>query len=119
GTRPLVAVDADAPAVPAPPEKPTAAVQEAAINRAPDDVMTSAETADLLEALRRRRGQREASPSAPEVIADAATAAERESSPISLFEDFAAGDLPSTDATPEPPTPAPETSSKRRRRNAM
>lgn len=47
----------------------TAAVQEAAIKRAPDASVTSAETADLLEALRRRRGLREAMPSeeAPEV----------------------------------------------------
>lgn len=40
----------------------TAAVQEAAIKRAPDASVTSAETADLLEALRRRRGQREPMP---------------------------------------------------------
>jgi len=39
-----------------------AAVQEAAIKRAPDGAVTSAETADLLEALRRRRGQREPMP---------------------------------------------------------
>ena len=40
----------------------TAAVQEAAIKRAPDQSVTSAETADLLEALRRRRGLREPMP---------------------------------------------------------
>lgn len=40
----------------------TAAVQEAAIKRAPDASVTSAETADLLEALRRRRGLREPMP---------------------------------------------------------
>ncbi|MFT4051850.1 MAG: septation protein SepH [Microbacterium sp.] len=41
----------------------TVAVQEAAIKRAPDASVTSAETADLLEALRRRRGLREPMPS--------------------------------------------------------
>lgn len=41
----------------------TTAVQQAAIKRAPDHAVTSAETADLLEALRRRRGQREPMPS--------------------------------------------------------
>ena len=40
----------------------TAAVQDAAIKRAPDHAVTSAETAALLEALRRRRGQREPMP---------------------------------------------------------
>lgn len=40
----------------------TPAVQEAAIKRAPDQSVTSAETADLLEALRRRRGLREPMP---------------------------------------------------------
>jgi hypothetical protein len=40
----------------------SAAVQDAAIKRAPDAPVTSAETADLLEALRRRRGQRTSAP---------------------------------------------------------
>ena len=56
----------------------TAAVQEAAIKRAPEASVTSAETADLLEALRRRRGQREPMPSEEQ--------AERESSPVALFD---------------------------------
>ncbi|WP_460773764.1 septation protein SepH [Microbacterium sp. GXF7504] len=38
------------------------AAQDAAIKRAPDAPVTSPETADLLEALRRRRGQRAAAP---------------------------------------------------------
>ena len=56
----------------------TAAVQEAAIKRAPDGAVTSAETADLLEALRRRRGLREPMPGdqAPEHAA----------SPVALFD---------------------------------
>ncbi|MEJ3405972.1 septation protein SepH [Rathayibacter sp. YIM 133350] len=44
----------------------TAAVNKAAINRAEEPPKTLSETADLLEALRRRRGEREAAPSAPE-----------------------------------------------------
>ncbi|WP_375384311.1 septation protein SepH [uncultured Microbacterium sp.] len=51
--------DLASPEVPA----PTApAVSQAAIKRAPDAAVTSTETADLLEALRRRRGQREPLP---------------------------------------------------------
>ncbi|ALJ20439.1 septation protein SepH [Microbacterium sp. No. 7] len=61
GPRRTPAPDADA-VVPEAPVPVSAAVQEAAIKRASDDVTTSAETADLLEALRRRRGQREPMP---------------------------------------------------------
>ncbi len=56
----------------------TPAVQDAAIKRAPDHAVTSAETADLLEALRRRRGQREPMPSDD--------TAERPHSPVALFD---------------------------------
>lgn len=60
----------------------TAAVQEAAIKRAPDHAVTSAETADLLEALRRRRGLREPMPgAAPEGVAEEAAPA-----PAALFD---------------------------------
>jgi len=45
---------------------PLASAVEAAIKRAPDAPVTSAETADLLEALRRRRGQREPLPGVPD-----------------------------------------------------
>ncbi len=55
------------------------AVQEAAIKRAPEQVVTSAETADLLEALRRRRGQREPMPE--DEVAPART-----TSPVALFD---------------------------------
>ncbi len=56
------------------------AVQEAAMKRATATPVTSAETADLLEALRRRRGQREPLPGADEL------AAERTHAPVALFD---------------------------------
>ena len=58
--------DIESPEIPAP---AAPAVQEAAIKRADEPVVTSAETADLLEALRRRRGQREPLPGAEEAAA--------------------------------------------------
>ncbi|MFT4135184.1 septation protein SepH [Microbacterium sp.] len=60
------------------PAAPSAA-QDAAINRAPEAEVTSADTADLLEALRRRRGQREAMP-APQGAESPAHA------PVALFD---------------------------------
>ncbi|MEJ1087450.1 septation protein SepH [Microbacterium sp. Mu-80] len=92
-------------------EHSSAAAQAAAARRAPDEHRTSAETADLLEALRRRRGQRESAPVLEEEPAE-------ESSPIALFD---ALDEPE-DETPEAPAQpeAAETSSgRRKRRNAM
>lgn len=74
----------------------TVAVQEAAIKRAPDQSVTSAETADLLEALRRRRGLREPMPTDE--------APERAHSPVALFDalepgyDGAAADAPDDDS---------------------
>ncbi|HYI51333.1 MAG TPA: septation protein SepH [Microbacterium sp.] len=56
------------------------AVQEAAMKRANASAVTSSETADLLEALRRRRGQREPLPG-PEDSASARTHA-----PVALFD---------------------------------
>ena len=56
------------------------AVQEAAMKRASSSSVTSSETADLLEALRRRRGQREPLPGADE------TAASRNHAPVALFD---------------------------------
>ncbi|MFS0867476.1 septation protein SepH [Microbacterium sp. 179-B 1A2 NHS] len=55
------------------------AVQQAAIKRAPDAPVASAETADLLEALRRRRGQRESMPGERR-------AEEPAHSPVALFD---------------------------------
>ena len=57
-----------------------AAVQAAAIKRAPDVPVTSSETADLLEALRRRRGQREPLPGPTETSTRPAGA------PVALFD---------------------------------
>lgn len=61
-------------------ESSPAAVQNAAIKRAPEQSQTSSETADLLEALRRRRGQRSPAPQAHD---DAAPAG---SHPVALFD---------------------------------
>ncbi|MCR2785623.1 MULTISPECIES: septation protein SepH [unclassified Microbacterium] len=76
--RPVEPEDFDAPEVRA---HATPAVQSAAIKRAPDAPVTSSETADLLEALRRRRGQREPLPGTT-----AAAPSPVSSSPIALFE---------------------------------
>ncbi|MBA8816073.1 hypothetical protein FHX48_001146 [Microbacterium halimionae] len=54
------------------------AAQDAAIKRAPDAPSASSETADLLEALRRRRGQREP---APDSSSD-----EQSPAPVALFD---------------------------------
>ncbi|WP_175986232.1 septation protein SepH [Microbacterium tenebrionis] len=101
------------------PERSGPAAQAAAINRAPDQTTTSAETADLLEALRRRRGQRESAPLVDDFDEDAAPA--RTSSPIALFDA-----LDEPDDEPEVPEerpaanePAQDSGGRRRRRNAM
>lgn len=98
------------------PERSDPAAQAAAINRAPDETKTSAETADLLEALRRRRGQRE---SAPIVTEEAERPSE--SSPIALF-DSLESEVDDPSETDEP-APQADTShdagGRRRRRNAM
>ncbi len=76
GPRRVAAPEADleAPEVPAP---ASPAVQDAAIKRAAEPAVTSAETADLLEALRRRRGQREPLPGLGET---------EQHSPVALFD---------------------------------
>jgi hypothetical protein len=93
------------------PEHSSAAAHDAAARRAPDEHRTSSETADLLEALRRRRGQREAAPLFDDGEDD-------EPSPIALFD---ALDEPEEQPEAKPaPEPAPEQSSgRRKRRNAM
>lgn len=80
-----------------------AAVTDAAIKRAPDAPVTSAETADLLEALRRRRGQREPAPGI-----DAAP--ERTQSPIALFDALEPG-FDEPDTAPSAPPARDDTSS--------
>lgn len=64
----------------------SSAAQEAAMNRAPDATSTSPETADLLEALRRRRGQREPMPE------EGATPASH--APVALFDALEPDDSP-------------------------
>lgn len=91
----------------------TPAAAEAAINRASEPSHTSAETADLLEALRRRRGQRE---SAPGLGEDGGSPA----APVALFDAVE----PGNDDTPPAPEPREETvvadaQGRRRGRNAM
>lgn len=84
---PPVSVPAPDDTVPARPvrlpadEATTSAVQEAAIKRAPEASHTTTQTADLLEALRRRRGQR----TAPTADADAPVAVPP---PVALFDAF-------------------------------
>jgi hypothetical protein len=77
GPRRLPDADIEAPDVR---EPASPAVQQAAIKRAPDQTVTSTETADLLEALRRRRGQREAMPG------DTAPESRPQSTPVALFD---------------------------------
>ncbi|MBB3158263.1 hypothetical protein FHS07_001959 [Microbacterium proteolyticum] len=74
------------------------AVQAAAIKRAPDAPVTSAETADLLEALRRRRGQREPLPG----IAETEPEPRPSGPPVALF------DAAEPAVVDEPTAPAPE-----------
>ncbi|MGM1016394.1 MAG: septation protein SepH [Actinomycetota bacterium] len=93
-------------------DRPPSAAQNAAIKRAPEESATSAETADLLEALRRRRGQRESAP-----LLDIDEPEQETQDPIALFDaldddDDTPADKPSDDASPE-------ASSRRRRRNAL
>lgn len=97
------------------PERSAPAVQDAAIKRAPESTTTSPETADLLEALRRRRGQREAAPLIENEQDD-------EPNPIALFDAFETDTGDTTEETqpskePEPSNDGP--GSRRRRRNAM
>ncbi|MFJ2369911.1 septation protein SepH [Microbacterium sp. NPDC087665] len=102
---------------PALPERANAAVQDAAIKRAPETASTSPETADLLEALRRRRGQRESSP----LIDDRDDEETPEPSPIALFDAFEQETSePEPPAEPQPgPAEANDSAGRRRRRNAM
>jgi hypothetical protein len=71
---PLPAADVDV-------ETDGSAAAEAAIKRAPERSRTSSETADLLDALRRRRGQRESLPMAEPARADTPAPA-----PLALFD---------------------------------
>lgn len=104
---------------PALPERSDAAAQHAAIKRAPESGSTNPETADLLEALRRRRGQRENAP----LIDDHDGGPAADPTPIALFDAFETApvdplpaDEPPVDTTPDTPG---DTNGRRRRRNAM
>lgn len=105
------------------PEIPTPvapAVQEAAIKRATSTTVTSAETADLLEALRRRRGQREPLPGSDEVDAPRAGGA-----PVALFDALEPGyddRLEEEDDAPAPvatPAVVAEAAGRRKGRTSM
>jgi hypothetical protein len=102
GPRHLPEADLESPDLPS----PTApAVQEAAIKRANEPIVTSAETADLLEALRRRRGQREPLPG----LDEPATSPARGAAPVALFDALEPGyDASTTDDDADEPTPAPD-----------
>ncbi|WZH36449.1 MAG: septation protein SepH [Microbacterium enclense] len=85
-----------------------AAVQAAAIKRAPDAPVTSSETADLLEALRRRRGQREPLPGA----AATETSTRPVGAPVALFDALEPGYAePAGESTTEPESPTPSPTS--------
>lgn len=117
GPRRLPDADIEAPDVR---EPVSPAVQQAAIKRAPDQAVTSTDTADLLEALRRRRGQREAMPgesSSPEARPAAA-------SPVALFDALEPGyddvDAPADEPVAETePDSAPAADPRRKGRTSM
>ena len=115
GPRRLPDADLESPEL----HEPTApAVQQAAIKRSSETVPTSAETADLLEALRRRRGQREPLPGIEDV------AASRSHSPVALFDALEPGyDETPPDDEPEPvyehPASAVAEAGRRKGRSSM
>jgi hypothetical protein len=100
GPRRLPDADLEAPEVR---EPASPAVQQAAIKRAPDQAITSTDTADLLEALRRRRGQREAMPGEPDAPSSASSSPRASSSPVALFDALE----PGYDDEPAPAAPDP------------
>lgn len=118
GPRRLPEADIDAPDVR---EPASPAVQQAAIKRAPAQGVTSTETADLLEALRRRRGQREAMPGEGD-----SASPQSASSPVALFDalepgydDAEAGADEAGDDEASAPEPAPSENGRRKGRMSM
>jgi len=95
------------------------AVQEAAMKRASAPAVTSSETADLLEALRRRRGQREPLPGSEEL------APTRNHAPVALFDALEPGydetprDLHDETESEIAQTAAAEASGRRKGRTSM
>ena len=120
GPRRLPDADLEAPEVR---EPASPAVQQAAIKRAPDQSITSTDTADLLEALRRRRGQREAMPGESDAGSSTASSTRASSSPVALFDALE----PGYDDEPAPAEPdavadedaTPADSSRRKGRTSM
>ncbi|WP_300265785.1 septation protein SepH [Microbacterium sp.] len=103
------------------PERSGPAVQDAAMKRAPDESVTSAETADLLEALRRRRGQRESAPLVDDDVPSSGTPGNhRDDTPIALFDALETDDQADDRGTePVREGQSNESSGRRRRRGAM
>lgn len=98
------------------PRPGSGAAQEAALRRAPEESSTTSETADLLEALRRRRGQRENAPAVVEAEQ------ERDADPIALFDALEEPERSADDRRDEPEAqerPAPDSQSRRKRRHSM
>jgi len=91
------------------------AVQEAAMKRATATPLPSSETADLLEALRRRRGQREPLPGADEV------ASSRAHAPVALFDALEPGydEIPRDDFAEETDTEQAAVAGRRKGRTSM
>ncbi|MFE7844917.1 septation protein SepH [Microbacterium sp. NPDC057407] len=109
GPRKLPEADLESPDLPAP---AAPAVQEAAIKRADEPAVTNAETADLLEALRRRRGQREPLPGAAEESSPA-----RSHSPVALFDALEPGyDEAPAEESPDAPFDEPSVAAEAGRR---
>ncbi len=101
GPRRLPDADIESPEV----REPVApAVQQAAIKRAPDQPVTSTDTADLLEALRRRRGQREAMPGDAGAVDPRPTSS---SSPVALFDALEPGYEDADQTSPQEPAASP------------
>lgn len=100
-----------------------AAVADAAIKRAPNDTAASSETADLLEALRRRRGQREPRPDGSEEQDSAPQSPwaqqpgtpspvardRRETAPVALFDALEPGYTRDSADDEQPSEPQPTT----------
>jgi len=91
--------------------------RDGATRRAPDDHSTSPETADLLEALRRRRGQREAAPMS-DLDESVARHPSRSGAPVALFDAMDENPPVITEAPTPEPDPEPE-QPRRRGRAAM
>lgn len=109
GPRKLPEADLESPDLPSP---AAPAVQDAAIKRADEPAVTNAETADLLEALRRRRGQREPLPGAMEESSHGRT-----HSPVALFDALEPGyDEAPIEEVPDAPFDEPSVAAEAGRR---